>query len=141
MAKSLHPTEKAFRPSHRASVHGCILHDSSYMAVIELKGELEILKQSLGRICNPHALSPAAARYDSQDAEQGYLLNSLLGISMVPGPAKLNYMKMLRIRSASSLQRRSFGNPIFSRRRQLLKLSLLKSLMTRSRTAILPGTV
>ena len=140
MAKSLHPTEKAFRPSHRASVHGCILHDSSYMAVIELKGEVEILKQSLGRICNPHGLSPAAARYDSRDAEQGYFLSSLLGITMVLELAKLNYMKMLRIRSASSLQRRSFGNPKFSRKGRSLKIPRPKNLILRSRM-ILSGTV
>jgi hypothetical protein len=141
MAKSLHPTEKAFRPSHRASVNGCILHDSSYMAVMELKGELEILKQILGRICNPHGLSPAAARYDSRDAERRYPLNSLLGTSLVPGSVKLNYMKRLRIPSASSLLYRSFGSPPFSRRRQSLENPPQKSLISRPRISILPPTV
>ncbi|KAK0464529.1 POP1-domain-containing protein [Desarmillaria tabescens] len=32
------PTEKAFRPSHRAAVRGSILHDASYQSLIELKG-------------------------------------------------------------------------------------------------------
>ncbi|KIM28940.1 hypothetical protein M408DRAFT_8384 [Serendipita vermifera MAFF 305830] len=60
---ALHPTEKSFRPSHRAVLHGCILHDSSYTATIELKGPLEVLKQVFGRISDPQDVNPAAARY------------------------------------------------------------------------------
>ncbi|KAG8816139.1 hypothetical protein FRC17_000417 [Serendipita sp. 399] len=60
---ALHPTEKSMRPSHRAAVHGCILHDSSYNAIIELKGELSILKRVLSRICCANGTSAAAARF------------------------------------------------------------------------------
>ncbi|CCA67821.1 hypothetical protein PIIN_01645 [Serendipita indica DSM 11827] len=60
---SLHPTEKAFRPSHRAAVHGCILHDSSYIGTLEIKASQEILKRLIYKVCNPQGISAAAARY------------------------------------------------------------------------------
>ncbi|KIJ61144.1 hypothetical protein HYDPIDRAFT_97259 [Hydnomerulius pinastri MD-312] len=47
------PTEKAFRPSHRASVHGSILHDASYYAIIELKGPQTLLQAALEGCCDP----------------------------------------------------------------------------------------
>ncbi|THH04517.1 hypothetical protein EW145_g5466 [Phellinidium pouzarii] len=47
------PTEKSFRPSHRASVHGCILHDASYDAIIELKGPETYLKEVIVDCCDP----------------------------------------------------------------------------------------
>lgn len=56
-----HPTEKSFRPSHRAALHGCILHDASYTALIELKGKQALLKRLLNRCSDPHGLSPGAA--------------------------------------------------------------------------------
>ncbi|KAF9233375.1 ribonucleases P/MRP protein subunit POP1-domain-containing protein [Melanogaster broomeanus] len=49
------PTEKAFRPSHRASVHGSILHDASYYATIELKGPQALLQAALEKCCDPLA--------------------------------------------------------------------------------------
>ncbi|KIK93095.1 hypothetical protein PAXRUDRAFT_829342 [Paxillus rubicundulus Ve08.2h10] len=49
------PTEKAFRPSHRASVHGSILHDASYYATIELKGPQDLLHAALETCCDPLA--------------------------------------------------------------------------------------
>ncbi|KAG9057294.1 hypothetical protein FS842_007652 [Serendipita sp. 407] len=60
---ALHPTEKSMRPSHRAAVHGCIVHDSSYMAIIELRGKLLVLKRVLLRICGPLGISATAARF------------------------------------------------------------------------------
>lgn len=47
------PTEKAFRPSHRASMHGSILHDASYYATIELKGPQLLLEAALEQCCDP----------------------------------------------------------------------------------------
>ncbi|KAG6333871.1 hypothetical protein ID866_5214 [Astraeus odoratus] len=47
------PTEKAFRPSHRASVHGSILHDASYYATIEIQGPQTILLATLEACCDP----------------------------------------------------------------------------------------
>ncbi|KAG2145816.1 ribonucleases P/MRP protein subunit POP1-domain-containing protein [Suillus clintonianus] len=47
------PTEKSFRPSHRASVHGSILHDSSYHSLIELKGPENILRNVFDLCCDP----------------------------------------------------------------------------------------
>ncbi|KAF8547670.1 POP1-domain-containing protein [Imleria badia] len=47
------PTEKAFRPSHRASMHGSILHDASYYATIELKGPQPLLQATLEQCCDP----------------------------------------------------------------------------------------
>ncbi|KAL5512825.1 hypothetical protein ACEPAG_3091 [Sanghuangporus baumii] len=57
------PTEKAFRPSHRASVHGCILHDASYEAIIELNGAEHVLKEILARCSDPQTVSPCAVRF------------------------------------------------------------------------------
>ncbi|KAL5501441.1 POP1 [Sanghuangporus vaninii] len=59
------PTEKAFRPSHRASVHGCILHDASYEAIIELSGPEGVLKEILARCSDPRTVSPGAVRFIS----------------------------------------------------------------------------
>ena len=56
-----HPTEKSFRPSHRAALHGCILHDTSYTALVELKGKQALLRRVLSRCSDPHGLSPCAA--------------------------------------------------------------------------------
>ncbi|KAI5991699.1 ribonucleases P/MRP protein subunit POP1-domain-containing protein [Pisolithus orientalis] len=50
---SVTPTEKAFRPSHRASVHGSILHDASYYGTIELKGPQSVLLTALETCCDP----------------------------------------------------------------------------------------
>ncbi|KAL4080470.1 ribonucleases P/MRP protein subunit POP1-domain-containing protein [Scleroderma citrinum] len=50
------PTEKAFRPSHRASIHGSILHDASYYATIELNGPEGLLKTTLEACCDPQTL-------------------------------------------------------------------------------------
>lgn len=56
------PTEKSFRPSHRASLHGCILHDASYNAIIEVKGSDWMLCESLDRIADPHASAPSSTK-------------------------------------------------------------------------------
>ncbi|KAI6125839.1 NUC188 domain-containing protein [Pisolithus croceorrhizus] len=50
---SVTPAEKAFRPSHRASVHGSILHDASYYATIELKGPQSVILTTLETCCDP----------------------------------------------------------------------------------------
>ncbi|KAF5369289.1 hypothetical protein D9758_002524 [Tetrapyrgos nigripes] len=57
------PTEKAFRPSHRASIHGSILHDASYHSFIELKGPVKILVSILETCCDAQGPSPGAQRY------------------------------------------------------------------------------
>ncbi|KAJ3717095.1 POP1-domain-containing protein [Lentinula raphanica] len=59
------PTEKAFRPSHRASTRGSILHDASYQSVIELKGPEVTLKAILEKCCDVQDISPGAKRYTS----------------------------------------------------------------------------
>ncbi|KAI0050421.1 POP1-domain-containing protein [Auriscalpium vulgare] len=60
---AVHPTEKSFRPSHRASVHGAILHDASYYGTVELKGLEHVLKAILGSCCDLQGQSPAAKRF------------------------------------------------------------------------------
>ncbi|KAI1793285.1 POP1-domain-containing protein [Ganoderma leucocontextum] len=57
------PTEKSFRPSHRASVHGSILHDASYFATIEIKGPEDVLRAALDSCCDCQGPSPGAKRY------------------------------------------------------------------------------
>ncbi|KAG8857326.1 hypothetical protein FRB96_005813 [Tulasnella sp. 330] len=50
---ALHPTEKSFRPSHRAAVHGSILQDVSYFGTLEMKGPITLLKKVLSLCCDP----------------------------------------------------------------------------------------
>ncbi|EJC98842.1 POP1-domain-containing protein [Fomitiporia mediterranea MF3/22] len=59
------PTEKSFRPSHRASLHGCILHDASYEAIIELKGPEATLKEILASCSDPQSVGPGAIRFSN----------------------------------------------------------------------------
>ncbi|KAF7314186.1 hypothetical protein MKEN_00890800 [Mycena kentingensis (nom. inval.)] len=59
------PTEKAFRPSHRASVHGSIIHDASYIATYQLQGPKELLCDILAVFSDPQDPSPGAGRYNS----------------------------------------------------------------------------
>ncbi|KAK7681603.1 hypothetical protein QCA50_015336 [Cerrena zonata] len=60
---AVQPTEKSFRPSHRAAVHGSILHDASYHGIIELKGPEDILRMILESCCDASAPSPGAKRF------------------------------------------------------------------------------
>lgn len=60
--QALHPTEKAFRSSHRASRHGCILHDASYHEIIEVRGPQALLV-SLLDVCCESLGSPSSIRY------------------------------------------------------------------------------
>ncbi|KAF5382413.1 hypothetical protein D9615_002972 [Tricholomella constricta] len=62
---AVHPTEKAYRPSHRASVHGSILHDASYYSLLELKGPEIILKKILDACCDPNGPGPGSKRYST----------------------------------------------------------------------------
>ncbi|KAG9015712.1 hypothetical protein FRB90_004357 [Tulasnella sp. 427] len=52
---AINPTEKAFRPSHRAALHSSIVQDVSYYGILELKGPEGLLKQSLSQICDPQS--------------------------------------------------------------------------------------
>ena len=61
-SQAIHPTEKSFRPSHRASVHGSILHDASYYSLIELKGSENVLNKLLEICCDPQGQGPGAKR-------------------------------------------------------------------------------
>ncbi|KAK0504008.1 POP1-domain-containing protein [Armillaria luteobubalina] len=60
---AVHPSEKAFRPSHRAAVRGSILHDASYQSLIELKGPQKFLTRIMEHCCDPQELSPGNRRY------------------------------------------------------------------------------
>lgn len=60
--QAVQPTEKSFRPSHRASVHSSILHDASYYGLIELKGVQLVLCRALEVCCNPVGAGPTSKR-------------------------------------------------------------------------------
>ncbi|KAG6891353.1 hypothetical protein C0992_008468 [Termitomyces sp. T32_za158] len=60
---AVHPTEKSYRPSHRASVHGSIIHDASYHSIIELKGTETVLKRVLDTSCDPNGPTAGSKRY------------------------------------------------------------------------------
>ncbi|QRV86615.1 ribonuclease P/MRP protein subunit POP1 [Ceratobasidium sp. AG-Ba] len=62
---AVRPTEKSYRPSHRAAVHGSTLHDASYMSTIELSGPMEALISTLKRCCDPCGAGPWSTRYVS----------------------------------------------------------------------------
>ncbi|KAG8684812.1 hypothetical protein FRC08_013472, partial [Ceratobasidium sp. 394] len=62
---AIRPTEKSYRPSHRAAVHGSTLHDASYMGTIELAGQMATLVSVLKRCCDPCGVGPWATRYVS----------------------------------------------------------------------------
>ncbi|KAJ7935581.1 NUC188 domain-containing protein [Mycena leptocephala] len=57
------PTEKSFRPSHRASVHGSILHDASYQSLIQLQGPEKLVRTILETCCDLQGPGPGAKRY------------------------------------------------------------------------------
>ncbi|KDQ62383.1 hypothetical protein JAAARDRAFT_121761 [Jaapia argillacea MUCL 33604] len=57
------PTEKSFRPSHRAATHSSILHDASYQSLIQLSGPQDLLKRMLEGCCDPQGVGPGAKRY------------------------------------------------------------------------------
>lgn len=50
LSQAHRPTEKAFRPSHRAAIHGAILTDVSYFSLLELEGEEPVLERVLRRV-------------------------------------------------------------------------------------------
>ncbi|KAJ3573212.1 hypothetical protein NP233_g2576 [Leucocoprinus birnbaumii] len=60
---AVQPTEKSFRPSHRASMHASILHDASYMATLEMKGPQSALVAILELICDLQGSGPGAVRW------------------------------------------------------------------------------
>ncbi|KAG9081834.1 hypothetical protein FRC07_014401, partial [Ceratobasidium sp. 392] len=59
---AIRPTEKSYRPSHRAAVHGSTLHDASYMSTIELAGRMSSIVSVLKGCCDPYGAGPWAAR-------------------------------------------------------------------------------
>ncbi|KAF8967138.1 ribonucleases P/MRP protein subunit POP1-domain-containing protein [Flammula alnicola] len=56
------PHRKAYRPSHRASVHGSILHDASYYSCVEIKGPEKIVVALLESCCDPQGPGPGSKR-------------------------------------------------------------------------------
>ncbi|KAF9527535.1 POP1-domain-containing protein [Crepidotus variabilis] len=60
---AVQPTEKAYRPSHRATIHDAILHDASYYALTEVIGPELLLKSMLDRACDPLKARPSSQRY------------------------------------------------------------------------------
>jgi len=71
---AISPTEKSFRPSHRASVHGSILHDASYYGLIELKGAQIVLCRALELCCDPvGGAGPASKRCVLSSTKEGNL--------------------------------------------------------------------
>lgn len=61
-SQAVQPTEKSYRPSHRASIQGSILHDASYYATLEMKGPQAVLVSILELLCDPQGPGPNALR-------------------------------------------------------------------------------
>lgn len=64
-AQARTPTEKSFRPSYRASMHGCLLHDASYHVTFALSGPESSLIKCLTEMVDPTDISPCAPRFRS----------------------------------------------------------------------------
>ncbi|KAF8908901.1 NUC188 domain-containing protein [Gymnopilus junonius] len=62
---AISPTEKSYRPSHRASVHGSILHDASYYSLVEIISMESILTAMLDLCCDPQGSGPGSKRWSS----------------------------------------------------------------------------
>jgi hypothetical protein len=62
ISQAINSTEKSFRPSHRASLNGTILHDASYIGTIEVVGQISHLKLLLSHCCDPQIATPDAIR-------------------------------------------------------------------------------
>ncbi|KAF4617537.1 hypothetical protein D9613_005911 [Agrocybe pediades] len=61
---AISPTEKSYRPSYRASIHGSILHDASYYSLLEIKGKKESAIQAmLDMCCDPQGPGPSSKRW------------------------------------------------------------------------------
>ncbi|KZV71268.1 POP1-domain-containing protein [Peniophora sp. CONT] len=60
---AVQPTEKSFRPSHRAAMHGAILHDASYYGLLELHGSAPVVSRLLELCCDPQGAAPSAPRF------------------------------------------------------------------------------
>ncbi|KAA1469823.1 POP1-domain-containing protein [Dentipellis sp. KUC8613] len=60
---AVQPTEKSFRPSYRAAVHGAILHDASYYSLMQVTGPEHVLKRLLESCCDPQGPGPSSKRY------------------------------------------------------------------------------
>lgn len=58
-----HSNDKCFRANYRAAAKYCLLQDISYYTCIEIKGEENILKTTLGMHCNPSMLTFSAKKY------------------------------------------------------------------------------
>ena len=57
------PTEKAYRPSHRASIQDAIMHDASYYSLAEIKGLEMLLVTMLEMSCDPQGPGPGSKQY------------------------------------------------------------------------------
>ncbi|KAF9475642.1 POP1-domain-containing protein [Pholiota conissans] len=57
------PTDKTYRPSHRASMHDAIIHDASYYSCIEIKGSEKLIVEMLESFCDPQGSGPGSKRY------------------------------------------------------------------------------
>ena len=57
------PTEKAYRPSHRASIQDAIMHDASYYSLAEIKSPEMVLISMLEMCCDPQGPGPGSKRY------------------------------------------------------------------------------
>jgi ribonuclease P/MRP protein subunit POP1 len=62
MFQAITPTEKSYRPSHRAATRGVIVSDVSYFGTIELRGPQATLITILHRVLHPDGHGPGAKR-------------------------------------------------------------------------------
>ncbi|KIY71524.1 POP1-domain-containing protein [Cylindrobasidium torrendii FP15055 ss-10] len=71
---AMHTSDKSFRSSHRAAVHGAIIHDASYESVIEMSGQLKVLTAILDMCMDLQEVKPGAPRYTAGSrAYRGHL--------------------------------------------------------------------
>ncbi|BGP20434.1 hypothetical protein JCM10213_001558 [Rhodosporidiobolus nylandii] len=83
---ALTPTAKAFRSSHRATQHGCLLHDASYYQYLELRGPFDALVAVLERVCDSAGRKVWGGRYSTGARE---VTTDLYDPSLSPYPRGL----------------------------------------------------
>ncbi|KAG7205400.1 hypothetical protein KM043_007394 [Ampulex compressa] len=78
--------DKCFKANYRAVAKHCLMQDISYYTCIELRGPETILKETLGKHCNPYELTFGAKIYTNGNREGRLYLVLLLNRKLINIP-------------------------------------------------------
>ncbi|EIW81399.1 POP1-domain-containing protein [Coniophora puteana RWD-64-598 SS2] len=97
---AVHPNEKSYRSSHRASVHGSIIHDASYYNLIQLEGPETPLLSILENCCDPQGPSLKRGKSGSRTVDTHMYKHAAYPLDLI-GPVTIIW-KPLSTSPASS---------------------------------------